>query len=215
MSSYLSSEKVSLTCEVVAKGNWKPRVFTQGSPPGITQPRTVLVTLCYQWDVKAYLQSGLSELLLYPKSCSVQCLHWGSLIFTCFISVYAKAQILKGHHRSQNFTELLTDSLSLERPISGWFSNVALFKLLHMTYTLLPPFESKSLETQHNFCHTCVSSDFKMMNPACKLKCVDMLNIICVWMIPASLPVLWDGFCTGFTRARRDEANRTGGLCLL
>lgn len=106
---------MSLTCEVVAKGSWKPHVFIHCSPPGITQPRTVLMAWCYQGDVKVYLQSRVSKLLLYPNSCSVQYLHWGSQFFTCFISAYTKAHILKGHHRSQRFTELLTDKAFLQK----------------------------------------------------------------------------------------------------
>lgn len=110
--------------------------------------------------------------------------------FYLFISVNKGSDSKRASQKTKIYRAADRWSLTLERPISGWFWNFASFKLLHVIDTLQTPFESKSLETQHNFPCIYVSSDCKMMNPACRLKCVDMLNIICVWIILASLSVM-------------------------
>lgn len=65
--------------------------------------------------------------------------------------------------------------------------------MLHVTYTLLPPFESESLETQHNFCCTYVSSGC-MINPVCKLK-------IC-WHVKYYLCLNYSCLCYGMVSAQ-------------
>lgn len=190
MSPHLSFQKVGLACEVVAKGIWKPHVFIQGSLPWTTQSRSVLMTCCVISEMGRCTCNKDSKLLLYANSCAVQCLHWGSLIFTCFISVKKGSNSKRASQKAKIYRIAGRGSLSSERPISGWFWNFASFKLLHMTYTLQTPFESNSLEIQHIFSNIYVSSDCKTVNPVCKLKCVVMLNI-CVWIIPPSLPLCY------------------------